>query len=97
MSCRCKDCLPVVGELTKHRTPSRPVQPITVGPLSIAELVRHAEQRAEAKERLRCSNVALLFPLENFAYNGDTGELLRLRDAISQAIEKMVHPGKPIE
>jgi hypothetical protein len=43
-----------------------------------------------------CADVALLYPLENFAYAGDTGELLRLRDAISQAIEKMVPVGQSI-
>lgn len=67
-----------------------PTNPI----LTTAQLVNDAFERGQRAERSRCADVASLYPV--FAYDGDTGELLRLRDNISQAIEKLILPGQPI-
>lgn len=55
-------------------------------------------QRAIRDERQRCADIALFYPLEKFAYDcANTGELLRLRDAISEAILKGSSVGQMIK
>lgn len=62
------------------------------------EIVEGAIRRAHIAERLRCANIAAMYPLENFAYDcANTGELLRLRDCISEAILKDVPAGEMIK
>ena len=48
------------------------------------------------KERQRCAEIAGMYPIEMFSYDGDTGELLRLRDDISQSILKGGIPGRMV-
>jgi hypothetical protein len=56
----------------------------------IEDIVREAVYA----ERLRCANIALMFPLEGFCYDtANHGEILRLRDTISEAILK-TSPGE---
>lgn len=63
-------------------------------PLSVGELVADAFERGRRVQRQQDADIASLYPV--FAYDGDTGELLRARDAISQAIEKSLPPGEMI-
>lgn len=51
-------------------------------------------QIAVLKERQRCADIAALYPV--FAYDGDTGELLRVRDLISEAILQCKLPGEMV-
>lgn len=56
-----------------------------------AEILAGAIQRAKHAERIRCANIAALFPLDGFCYDTNNhGEILRLRDTISEAILKSV-------
>ena len=58
-------------------------------PLEVAELVEGAVRRAHIAERLRCANIAAMFDLTGFCYDTNNhGEILRLRDTISEAILK---------
>ena len=62
-------------------------------PLGFMEIVDDAIKA----ERERCANIAAYYPLEKFAYDcANTGELLRLRDTISEAILKDVPKGEMI-
>lgn len=59
--------------------------------LTIAQMV----EAAVLKERFRCADVAAMFPLEGFCYDTNNhGEILRLRDTISEAILKTRTPGE---
>ena len=61
-------------------------------PLGYMEIVRDAIQA----ERQRCANVAAMYPLDGFCYDTNNhGEILRLRDTISEAILK-ASPGERI-
>lgn len=66
-----------------------------LAPASQVEVIEGALRRARLAERLRCANIASQYPV--FAYDGDTGELLRLRDAISESILKGGSPGEMIK
>lgn len=62
------------------------------------EMVAGAVRRAHLAERIRCAEIAGLYPLEKFAYDcANTGELLRLRDCISEAILKGSAAGEMIK
>lgn len=62
------------------------------------EIVEGAIRRAHHVERMRCAEIAQLYPLDGFAYDtNNLEELLRLRDAISQAISKYVPKGEMIK
>jgi len=52
-------------------------------------------QRAVIRTRERDAEIAQMYPVH--AYDGDTGELLKLRDAISEAIRKRSLPGEMIK
>lgn len=61
---------------------------------TIAELIAEAVQ----KERLRCAEVVQLYPLEGFCYDTNNhGEILRLRDTLSEAVMKVEVPGQGIK
>ena len=60
--------------------------------LRLAEIVAAEVQ----KEHARCAGIAGMYPIEMFSYDGDTGELLRLRDDISQSILKGGVPGEMV-
>lgn len=92
---KCRGCQPVLDGMRADVAPFR-TEAKELPRLDTGKLVSEAFERGQRAERARCADVALLYPLENFAYAGDTGELLRLRDAISQAIEKMVPVGQSI-
>lgn len=59
-------------------------------PASQVEVIEGALRRARLAERIRCANLAADYPLDGFAYapEHNLGELLRLKDSISQAILK---------
>lgn len=60
---------------------------------TIAEIVRDAV----LAERLRCSQIVQLFPLDGFCYDTNNhGEILRLRDTLSEAVLKVERPGQGI-
>ena len=62
-------------------------------PLGFMEIVDDAIKA----ERLRCANIAALFPLDGFCYDTNNhGEILRLRDTISEAIQKS-QPGEGLK
>ena len=64
----------------------------------LSELIDGAVRRAHMAERLRCANVAAQYPLEGFCYDpSNHGEILRLRDTISEAILKDVPAGEMIK
>jgi hypothetical protein len=66
--------------------------------LEVAELIEGAIRRAHIAERLRCANIASMYPLEHFTYDTNNhGEILRLRDTISEAILKNVPAGEMIK
>ena len=61
---------------------------------TIAELIAEAVQ----KERLRCAEVVQIFQLEGFCYDTNNhGEILRLRDTLSEAVMKVEVPGQGIK
>ena len=61
-------------------------------PLGYMEIVRDAI----LAERQRCANIAAMYPLDGFCYDTNNhGEILRLRDTISEAILKAA-PGERI-
>lgn len=61
------------------------------------DIIDGAIRRAHIAERLRCANVASQYPLEGFEYDTRShGDVLRLRDAISEAILKGVPAGEMI-
>lgn len=67
-------------------------------PQEVSELIEGAIRRAHIAERLRCANVAANYPLQNFCYDtSNHGEILRLRDTISEAILKNVPVGEMIK
>lgn len=60
-------------------------------PHRIAEIVSDAVR----EERERCAMVVQLYPLEGMAYDvNNQGELLRLRDTLSEACLKVEVPGQ---
>lgn len=66
-------------------------------PQSVGDLIADAFTRGQRTERARCADIAALYPLEKFAYDcANTGELLRLRDTISEAILKGAGYGEMI-
>lgn len=55
------------------------------------EMVAGAVRRAHIAERIRCANIAAMYDLTGFCYDTNNhGEILRLRDTISEAILKSV-------
>lgn len=63
----------------------------------VAELIDGAIRRAHIAERLRCANLVAMYPLEGFCYDTNNhGEILRLRDTLSEAILKDVPKGERI-
>lgn len=65
-------------------------------PESIGDLIRKAEERATRIERMRCASLISLYPLDGFCYDTNNhGEILRLRDTLSEAILKAA-PGQRI-
>jgi hypothetical protein len=55
----------------------------------VAKLIEGAVRRAHIAERLRCANIVAMYPLEGFCYDTNNhGEILRLRDTLSEAILK---------
>lgn len=95
MSCRCRQCLPTVDGIRHTDTPR------TLPPLPVLEkvddIIVREVRAAVRRERQRCADIAALYPLEKFAYDcANTGELLRLRDTISEAILKGSRTGEGI-
>lgn len=67
-------------------------------PKEVAELIEGAVRRAHLAERLRIAEQIQLYPLDHFAYDTNNhGELLRLRDTLSEAIRKNVPVGEMIK
>lgn len=59
--------------------------------------IRQMIEAAVLKERLRCADIAVQYPLDGFCYDtNNQGEILRLRDTISEAILKDVPAGEMI-
>lgn len=64
-------------------------------PAEVAELIEGAIRRAKIAERIRCSQIVQLFPLDGFCYDTNNhGEILRLRDTLSEAVLKVERPGQ---
>ena len=68
---------------------------MTIEPGKIYRTLAEQVQKAVIRERERCAEIAAMYPV--FAYDGDTGELLRVRDCISQAILTKRLPGEMIK
>lgn len=66
-------------------------------PTSPTELLEGAIRRAHIAERMRCANIVALYPLDGFCYDTNNhGEILRLRDTLSEAILKS-NPGEGLK
>lgn len=60
---------------------------------TIAQIIREAVRN----ERERCALVVQLYPMDGTAYDtNNQGELLRLRDTLSEAVLKVEVPGQGI-
>lgn len=105
--CRCRDCLPnLVG--IPHTESPRTAAPPSKGdkprsPMREAGFIEKANDviarevaTAIRQERRRCANLVALYPLDGFCYDTNNhGEILRLRDTLSEAILK-ASPGERI-
>ncbi len=59
--------------------------------------IEYAVAMARLEERVRIADVIQCYPLDHFCYDtNNQGELLRLRDTLSEAIRKNVPAGEMI-
>lgn len=67
-------------------------------PQSVSDLILQAEERGRRMERVRCAEVVGLYPIEGMSYDtNNQGELLRLRDTLSEACLKVEVPGQGLK
>lgn len=91
MACKCRQCLPVVDGIRHTDTPRN--LPAVHAPFieKLDDVMTREVAAGVRKERQRCAEIVALYPLEGFCYDTNNhGEILRLRDTISEAILKSV-------
>lgn len=96
MACKCRGCLPVVDGIRHTDTPRN--LPAVRAPFieKLDDVITREVATAVRQERLRCAEIVALYPLEGFCYDTNNhGEMLRLRDTLSEAILKAA-PGERI-
>lgn len=76
----------------------RPGSPVREAPVieKVNDVIAREVAVAIRQERQRCANLVALYPLDGFCYDTNNhGEILRLRDTLSEAILKG-QPGERI-